>query len=366
VVTAVPNRLREARLRLGLTQDKAAAELAKLAGRDLGVDANAVSRHERGMFKPRELLQHLYSRLYGVSVSELWPVTPNGGRPDSTTADHLAALVHSLRVADDTEPTGTLIDASAHLLTLSEQLTDRARLRDRPDIGRVAAEAATLHWWLLADAGQNASGAHDRAMSLAVEWGITPLVSHLLGWRAGLALSQGDLTTAVRLARRARLPQWGTSPGGIAWATAYEARAQMMKGSPDASRALDIARAAYDRVDPHAEPPWLYWLSGTVLRLDKADMQLLAEGPAAVPVVEAALTDLSPERVRDAAWYRAHIAAARARAGDLERAAQDAAEAARLSAATGTTWTLSELSYLARRQPELSRLREALADHSAN
>lgn len=356
---AVPNRLREHRLRLGLTQEMAAAELARVSGRELAIDANAVSRHERGKCRPAAFHQDLYARLYGAGVDELWPVVLD--RPDRSSAGHLAGLVHAIRVADDTEPTGSLIGASGSLLALAEHLTDSARLADRQGIGRAAAEAAMMHWWLLVDAGRDSSAAHDRAMALAVEWGLTPLVGHLLGWRAGLALGQGDLAAGVRLARRARLPQWGMSAGGIAWAAAYEARAHVLRGDREAARALDVAQTAYERVDPAGEPPWLYWLAGDILRLDRLDMRLLAEGPAAVPAIEAALADLPAERTRDAAWYRAHIAAARVRAGDPEGAAADAAEAARLTVATGTTWTLSELRQMSGR-PELSRLREALAD----
>jgi hypothetical protein len=321
-----------------------------------------VSRHERGRVRPSELYEGLYCRLYGTTVDELWPVPLDRVRPDRGTGGHLAGLVHCLRVADDTEPTGSLVEASGDLLALAERLTEAARPADRAEVGRAAAEAAALRWWLLVDAGRPSSAAHDRAVALAAEWALTPLVGHLLGWRAGLLLGRGDLPAAVRLAGRARAPQCGMSPGGVAWATAYEARAHTMRGSSaDAARALDTARTAYEQVDPAAEPPWLYFLSGDILRLDQLDMRLLAEGPDAAGPLEAALAGLPPERMRDAAWYRAHIAAARARAGDVDAAAQDAAEAARMSAATRTTWTLNELRLLSRR-PELARLREALAD----
>ena len=114
-----------------------------------------MSRHERGICRPREHHQGLYARLYGVSVDQLWPVVVNGHRPDHSTAGHLAGLARALRVADDTEPTGTLIEASADLVALGERLTDSARLADRQDIGRATAEAAMMAWWLLVDAGRD-------------------------------------------------------------------------------------------------------------------------------------------------------------------------------------------------------------------
>jgi hypothetical protein len=284
-------------------------------------------------------------------------------RPDDETAGHLAALVQNLRQADDTAPTGSLLRASASVLALAEELTEATSPFKRQKVGRVAAEAATLHWWLTVDSGRNAKASHDRAMALAVEWGLTPLVGHLFGWRAGLALGRGDLKDAVRLAARARDPQWGMSQGGIAWASAYEARAHMLAGSDShAYRALDIARAAYANVHPENEPSWLYWLSGEVLELDTLDMQLLQDGPGvASDLIHEVLSRLPPERARDAAWYRAHIAAAQARIGDVDAATQEAIEASKLTISTGTTWPLTELRQLAER-PGLGTLREAITD----
>lgn len=48
----------------------------KLALGELGIDANAVSRHERGVIqRPRPPLPELYARLYGRPVQALWPDT---------------------------------------------------------------------------------------------------------------------------------------------------------------------------------------------------------------------------------------------------------------------------------------------------
>ena len=287
------------------------------------------------------------------------------GRPDPSVAGHLGAVVHELRQADDTAPTGSLLRASAGLLALAEEFAVKASGRNQVAIGRVAAEAAMLHWWLMVDAGHDARVEHDRALALALEWGTAPVVGHLFGWRGGLALADGDLVSAVRLTRLAREPRWGMSTGGLAWSAAYEARAHALAGDAVAAdRALDDAQSAYEAVDPDNEPPWLYWMSDRVLELENLDMRLLREGPDAAEDVEGALARLPAERARDAAWYRAHLAVAHARAGDVERAAHDAEDAARLSVATGTTWTLAELGQLAE-QPHLTPVREALADITA-
>lgn len=286
-------------------------------------------------------------------------------RPDASTASHLAGLVHAVRQEDDFAPTGSLLGVSRRVLSLAEAWIADARHRDQRGIGRAAAEAALLHWWLTVDAGGDGVLERDRALSLAIEWEMPALVGHMFGWRAGLALGEGDLLDAVHLARRARDPRWGMSPGAIGWASNYEARAQALLGDADGlAEALDVSQEAHEQVDMATEPPWMYWLGDGMLELNVLDLRLLREGPDAAPAMDEALARYPADRARDVAWYRAHVAAAKVWAGDVEGAAVDAAEAGRLSAATGTNWTMGELGQIAR-APHLGRLREALADTAA-
>jgi hypothetical protein len=285
-------------------------------------------------------------------------------RPDRSTADHLAGLVHILRQEDDLVPTGSLLGASRQLLGLADQWISRSRLQDRREVGRAAAEAALLHWWLTVDAGADATAERNWATALAVEWEMPVLIGHMFGWRSGLALGDGHLHDAVALARRAREPQWGMSPGAIGWASNYEARAQALLGDADGLElALDVSQEAHECVVLDDEPPWMYWL-GDMLELNILDLRLLREGPDAAPAMDTALAAYPEDRARDVAWYRAHVAASKAWAGDVEGAGVDAVEAAQLSAATGTNWTMGELEQIAR-APHLGRLREALADTAA-
>jgi hypothetical protein len=296
-----------------------------------------------------------------TAVGEPTRTSPSARRPDRSTAGHLATLVHLVRREDDVAPTGSLLPMSRHLLGLAEQWIAHAKSRDRPEIGRAAAEAALLHWWLSVDAGRDATGAGDRAIALAVEWDIPTIIGHMFGWRAGLALGNGDLTAAVHLARRAREPRWGLSPGAIGWSSNYEARSHALLGDPEGLvQALDVSQTAHEDVSLSSEPPWMYWL-GDMLELNKVDLRLLRMGPDAAPDMNAELAQYPADRDRDVAWYRAHVASARAWAGDIGGAARDAEEAARLSAATGTYWTMGELHQIAQ-APHLHQLREALLD----
>jgi transcriptional regulator with XRE-family HTH domain len=285
-------------------------------------------------------------------------------RPDGSTAGHLAGLVHIVRQEDDLSPTGSLLGVSGNLLGLAEQWIAGARPQHRRDVGRAAAEAALLYWWLTVDAGLDGAVARDHATALAVEWETPALIGHMFGWRAGLALGDGHLSDAVELARRARESRWGMSPGAIGWASNYEARAQALLGDADGlSLALDVSQEAHEAVDLGAEPPWMYWL-GDMLELNILDLRLLREGPDAAPAMNEALAAYPADRARDVAWYRAHVASARVWAGDVEGALADAEEAGRLSAATGTNWTMGELAQIAR-APHLGELREVLADTAA-
>jgi transcriptional regulator with XRE-family HTH domain len=56
------------------TQEQVADQLRQLAGHELGIDANAVSRHERGIIAmPRPPYPELYAELYRTTVATLWP-----------------------------------------------------------------------------------------------------------------------------------------------------------------------------------------------------------------------------------------------------------------------------------------------------
>ena len=70
--------LRTERQRRGWTLEQVADLLRQLGHErghhNLGIDANAVSRHERGAIAfPRSPYPALYAHLYGVAVEALWP-----------------------------------------------------------------------------------------------------------------------------------------------------------------------------------------------------------------------------------------------------------------------------------------------------
>jgi transcriptional regulator with XRE-family HTH domain/tetratricopeptide (TPR) repeat protein len=86
------NRLKAHRLRVGLTQAEVAEALANLAwerdGERLPVDANQVSKWERGLKRPRKFYRRLFCALYGASEEDLGLRPPPGVRiPHEEDAD---------------------------------------------------------------------------------------------------------------------------------------------------------------------------------------------------------------------------------------------------------------------------------------
>lgn len=355
--------VRDPSIGLNLQRLRSLARLTQeLLAEHAGVSLDVVRKLEQGQRTSARIgtLRRLAAAL-DVDIAEL--VAPATGVPERTTADYLAGLIQHVRVLDDTSPTGTLVGLSRQLVALTETFLAAAGPAEQVAIGRRAAEAALLHWWLTSDAALDARAAGERTVALATEWGIPSIIGYLYAWRSGMANNAGDRPAATRLVRVARDPRWGLSAGGQAWAAAHEARVHVLAGRPELTvRAVDDAQTAYGAVQPADEPAWLYWMVDPILTLDRLDLALLRDGPDAVPALERALAGLAPDRVRDRAWYRARIAAARARAGDIEGATRDTDCAAELSVTTGTSWTMAELVQLAQ-QPHLGPVRVVLADH---
>lgn len=339
------------------------------AGRDvpaLAALTRYIRRWERGVV-PSQPYQLLLTRALGADDAErLTAIAAGRAAPDSAVADSLGTLTHYLRLRDDTAPSGSLVGAARDLAGVTRRMLAAAEPREQKAIGRVAAEIATVRWWLATDAGEmdSAQVLHDQAVRLAVEWQVPALVAHLLAWRTGEAIRAGDYQTAARLAHQAQEPRWAATPAGNAWAATYEARALLAAGDRDGMlRAVDAAQAAYADVRPDAEPRWLYHQSGPSRLLDHLDTQLMAKGPeAAGGDVVRALGELPAANIRDHAWYWARLGLAWVRAGGIDQAAAHAAHAAALAESIGSAWPLAEL-IPAAREPGRRVLAEALADH---
>jgi tetratricopeptide (TPR) repeat protein len=310
-MTQQPSPLQHARWARGWTQAQVADRLRQLAWQfgygELGIDANAVSRHERGVIRfPRAPLPDLYAELYQTTVGALWPGSHRSGTLDATPqarstrvqrreftrlAGGLAAGLAAgtlrlpdapirprvdeqliadlreqtarLRRADDRIPARELLGpAQEHLRLLTRLLEADPPLRAQ--LAAVASEAASFTAWLWFDADAPAPArAHYRtAIRRAREAGHQTLSAYQLGSLSALAASSGYGTGAVRLIQDAKEQVSADAPAvARAWLAASEAVAYATARDPHAAlTALDRAGVAAEDAAGEGRPAWP-WMS---------------------------------------------------------------------------------------------------------
>jgi hypothetical protein len=216
-----PSPLQRERRRRGFTQAQVADELRGLAWQlghgELGIDANAVSRHERGIIgRPRDPLPDLYARLYGVAVEQLWPPARMKGMdrrgflqaaaaagagallPDDDLAS-LQQVTSGFRRLEATTPARELQGpVLAHLRLVA------GRINHGPGYAMAAAELARFAAWLAWDQLDHpqARTLYQRAVGYAERAHQDQPVAHMLGSWALWCAETGQGPEAVRVARR--------------------------------------------------------------------------------------------------------------------------------------------------------------------
>jgi tetratricopeptide (TPR) repeat protein len=337
--------LQRHRRALGLTQEQVADQLRQLGGQDLGIDANAVSRHERGIIGiPRPPYPELYAKLYRTTVGTLWPgrmtgmerrqflqavaATPlaallGGADPD---ADAITAATGGFRRLESTTPAAELgAPVSAHLRFIAGRLDHGGR-----QLAAAASEAAGLAAWLAvdqADHGQ-ARQQYQQAVEYAERSRSDTLAAYMLGSMALWLAETGWGSEARRLIGQAQDRMPSVPPTAHAWAAAIEAVAEAAAGDVDA--AMAACKRAELAVAAGHEPvwPWLYpfdaaKLSGYVgacatrLRLPRT----------ALPALTEALDGLSPAGTKQRALVLADLAVNHRALGDDDQANELAAQA---------------------------------------
>jgi hypothetical protein len=335
-----------------LTQAEVADQLCNVVGPahgypNLGIDANAVSRHERGIIAmPRPPYPELYAKLYRTTVGTLWPPGRIGGMERRRFLQAMAATTGAavLGGADAsveaiTAVTGGFrrLESTTAAAELGAPVTAHLRfIAGRLDHGgsqlaAAASEAAGFAAWLAVDqADQAAAGRHYRqAVGYARRSGSDTLAAYMLGSMALWAAETGQANDAARLVGQARqsIPQPAPPTVG-AWLAAIEATAQASGGDADAT--LAACKRAETAVAAGHEPlwPWLFpfdhaRLAGYVgrcatrLRLPRTALPALAE----------ALDGLGPARTKQRAMVLADMAANHRALGDEDPARELAAEA---------------------------------------
>jgi transcriptional regulator with XRE-family HTH domain len=119
--------LQRERCTRGWPLTRVVAELNKLAGKELGLDPNTVSRYELGKIKrPRPPIPELFSRLYGKPVTRLFPAFDKPIGRESRQPDDTAAIADAELAPSEPEAT---LEALAPVGTLDLEMLRRHFLR---------------------------------------------------------------------------------------------------------------------------------------------------------------------------------------------------------------------------------------------
>jgi hypothetical protein len=329
------------------TQEQVADQLRQLGGHELGIDANAVSRHERGVIgRPRDPYPELYAKLYRTTVGTLWPPGRIGGMErrrflqamaattgaavlggaDAST-DAITAVTGGFRRLESTTAAAELgAPVTAHLRFIAGRLEHGGS-----QLAAAASEAAGLAAWLAVDqADDAAAGRHYRqAVGYARRSGSDVLAAYMLGSMALWAAETGRASDAARLVGQARrtIPQPAPPTVG-AWLAAIEATAHA--GAGDADTTLAVCKRAETAVAAGHDPlwPWLYPFDAAKLAgYVGACATRLRLPRTALPALTEALDGLGPARTKQRALVLADLAANHRALGDDDQARELAAEA---------------------------------------
>jgi hypothetical protein len=334
------------------TQAEVADQLCNVVGPQhgypsLGIDANAVSRHERGVIaRPRAPYPMLYAALYHTTVEALWlparidrmqrrqflhAMAATAGAALLPGADPSVEAITSVtggfRRLEATTAAGELRGpVLAHLRFIAGLLDHGGR-----QLAAAASEAAGLAAWLAVDQADHAQARqhYRRAVVYAERSGSAVLAGYMLGSRALWAAEIGRAGEARTLIGRAlaRIPL--TVPATVqAWSAAIQATAHAAAGDADASlAALHGAEAA---IAAEHEPmwPWLYPFDATRLASYVGACATRLRLPrTALPALTDALDGLGPARTKQRALVLADLAANHRALGDHQQARELAAQA---------------------------------------
>jgi tetratricopeptide (TPR) repeat protein len=296
--------LQRARERRGLTQEQVADELRRLGldhgHGELGVDANAVSRHERGVIAmPRAPYPALYNALYDVPVGELWPATMSGMDrrtflqaiaatggaallPSDDDAAAMLAVTAGFRQLEPTTPARdlqTVVDA--HLRLVGQ------RAGRGPTHAAAAAEIARFGAWLAWDQRnhQRARALYGQAVRYAAGSGNDVAAAYMRGSWALWAAETGQAVEALRVGRQVR-----AVPTIRPWLATM--RATVAASAGDADETLTALRDAEWALRGQQQPSWSFiypFTAPTLLAYTGRCYVRLGLYKAAVPALREAL-----------------------------------------------------------------------------
>jgi hypothetical protein len=370
--------LQRERRRRGWTQadvvDRLNALADKLGLGELGIDANAVSRHERGVIRqPRPPLPELYAKLYGRPVRELWPdpdlpawetiISGDHGEDSEVAGLALPAFGRHVGEADVAR-----IRADAELFGLMDHrhggghvrwlVVEYLRREVAPLLhgiyaertGRellAAAAVLTRRAGMMAyDCGRHGPARRylDDALRLARAAGHRALAAHVLTSMSHHAIDLGRDAEALAMLEAARADAAGAgAPTLVAKAAVMQARLHArLQHTRDCEAALAVASGASERADPARDPDWIASADEAYLLGQFGNCYLDLGRPArAERYLRLSLASYRPIYVRRRAMGAALLARALTDRGEVDQASAVGVEAVELAAALKSRRTLA-------------------------
>ncbi len=384
----IPNLVLQAhRERRDLSQQDVAEAIASLAWtteqRMVGVNADMVSKWERGEKLPSKPYRKLLCALYDATPEQLAFRQTSHGDYVETGGDinrrellrgaaliGTAALTHPLRVPRRIDPETVsclhgmlaeyakvdnllgpqplLATMTVHLDYISELLTV-ASGGIRAKLLAVGAHYAEFAGWLYQDAGNMRTGVYwsDRALSWAQAGGDPLMTSYVLMRRSNQASGSGDARRTLGLAQLALRAPDRLSPRARALIHRQEAHGYALSGDAAAcASALEAAREQVARTDDYgpAERAVTGYCTPAYIELEAAGCWMTLGQPAkAVAIYQQGLAQLPPEYPRDRGVQLARLATAHAVNQEPEQACRAAEEAITLAGRTGSGRAVGEL-----------------------
>jgi hypothetical protein len=373
-----PTPLQRERRRRGWTQadvvDRLNALADKLGLGELGIDANAVSRHERGVIRrPRPPLPDLYARLYGRRMRELWPEAEVAAWAEVEVEDHgddmevgglvLPALGRHVGEADVVR-----IRADAELFGLMDHRHGGGHVRwlvveylrrevapllhgvysDRTGRELLAAAAVlTRRAGMMAyDCGRHgpARGYLGQALRLARAAGHRALAAHVLTSMSHQAIDLGRDSEAMAMLEAARADATGAAAHTlVAKVSVMQARLHArLRHARDCEAALALASGASEHADPASDPDWIASADEAYLLGQFGHCYLDLGRPArAERYLRLSLDSYRPIYVRRRAMGAALLARSLADQGHVDHASAVGVEAVTLATALKSRRTLA-------------------------
>ena len=378
------------RLARGLTQGALAhlvcAEIEKATGRQAAVEAQTISRIERGVITwpnretrraLRVVLQVESDEDLGLhakrthadaermsatkrrdflalaAISALAVPTGRIGMPDvNAMRDRFARL----RDLDNYLGGADTFRLYANELMHTEHLLARCRYSERTGaaLADLVSEQAQQAGWAAFDAGDSATARRLFAVSyrLAIDIGNTDLAANAL-----IHTAYADATSeAIRTAQAAgQLVSGSTPPQTLALLESRQAWSQAIAGNArKAEAALNQARQAFSGRRAEPAPQWSAWINDTELDIMAGRVWTVLHEPSkAIRPLERALAHFPNQWARDKALYLLFLADALTDAGDADHAVTVVDDAVTLAAAVASPRPINHARSTTQRLTEL-------------